>query len=121
VITLIGIQNFTKRVSYHWAARTGWTSAPMEMPPFGLQPRPVKAKDFTPTAEAVEGFRLVKTFGPTMANWFAPELNMYALKRETYDCGTPGVTCRVEVFNIRVGEPPSTLFEPPAGDSPVSR
>jgi hypothetical protein len=114
VIALIGIQNFTQRASYRWSRRTGWTAGPLQVPLQGIRPHQARADAFAPTSETLEGFRLVKTSNASSTIWFAPQLNMYPVAHEVYDCGTPGVTCRMTLRHIQLGEPPAALFEQPA-------
>lgn len=112
-MTLIGIQNIAQKASYHWDRRNGWTAGPIELPSQLWQPHAVRQSGYSDTDEKLEGFRLLKATGPTWASWSAPELNMYTVKREHYDCGSVGVTCYMKLLNIRLGEPSPALFQPP--------
>jgi hypothetical protein len=75
---------------------------------------------YTATSETWEGLLLLKHVSPKTVSWVAPELNLFAVKKETSDCGAPGVTCSERFFNIRREDQPDTLFDVPADAGTVT-
>lgn len=124
--SLVLINNYATRVTYSWRARDDdWVSHPMETPP----PQPWVPDEnslasMRPVPEAVEGFELLRKDNPGSGGGYslvAPRLNYYPLViRSCADDHTPPGGCvSSRKHRIEIGEPPSELFEPGAGETPV--
>jgi hypothetical protein len=112
-VSSVIIKNVPRVKFYRWRVGEGWTEQPMQLPPNGWHPRPTWASLFTNTTEMLEGFRLVKRELPNMLVLLAPDLNLFPVIERRMDC-TAGVPCGSRLFNIKLGDQPAELFEPPS-------
>ena len=46
--------------------------------------------------------------------WRIPQLNFLRVRRTVKGCTLPSNACGEHMFNVRMGQPPSELFAPPA-------
>jgi hypothetical protein len=111
-INRVLIKHIPTATFYTWRLESGWTQQPMQLPPNGWHPRPTVASLFKDATETIDGFRLLKRELDDRTVFVAPELNLFPVLERKIKC-SPGVaSCGFRYFNIRIGEPPSELFQP---------
>jgi hypothetical protein len=106
------IKNISTATYYTWYEERGWARQPMQLPKWGWRPgkRHFNTPGLTLVPQRVEGFTLLKVEHNGGAyDLQAPELNFFTVVRHWGDTVGSGTTHS----NIRVGEQPAELFEPP--------
>ncbi len=108
---MVAIKNIAKRTFFQWRRATGWTSQPMDVPPWGWRPpnaRPDLGSESGVVGQ-VEGFEVIRVDlagGGYLLQ--APALD-YVTLQHSCDQGPP---CGFRHFNIRAGDQPPELFDP---------
>jgi hypothetical protein len=110
--TLITIHNLITGLVYMKNAKGEWRSMPTEMKTTPVS-QPVFRTDWiTTTPEQLEGLETYRLKKAGSVEWLARELNYFVIRMESSD----GARARVREYrNITIGEPPHSLFLPPAG------
>jgi hypothetical protein len=117
-ITVIAIKNIRTSSFWVWNQQRGyWRSQPMDIPPDGWRPVPTRANIFTPVAEKIEGFEVLRR-GNSDGSFelVAPQLNLFPLVTTCPTARPPATAdCALRYYNIKIGEQPADLFELPTG------
>ena len=123
-ITAIAINNYTHERHYRWTKSQGfWSSQPMQLPPGGL----LKPRGFVvdaanpPASEKFEEFDVLRFEQGDMVMLRAPQLNMLTVVETERNCKNTTADCTARHYNIRIGDQPAHLFEPPPGVKVVSK
>lgn len=118
-IDTVGIKNIEGRTFYLWSkSRGSWTAQPMDLPPWGWQPRP---RHLSPrmgaVAQKVEGFDLMLSINKQRMVYESPQLNFFPLVAVEPCAVATATACGVWHSNIVLGEQPPSYFLPQAGAS----
>jgi hypothetical protein len=112
-VKVISIKNISQLRAFICSPKVGWVSGPMTLPPGGWQPPRLylELRGLSRRKDKIEGYELYQLVGGGGdVEFLAPGLNFFALVTQKVKTGQRWV-----YSNVRIGEQPSELFEPPAG------
>lgn len=114
-VQAIAISNIAEATAYLFLSRRGqsWVKRPMLLPPAGFKPlkRKQEMKGLSLQTESVQGFDTYRYVDPTGGvELQAPALNFFPLLYERAH-----TLERRQYFNIKLGEQPREIFQPPPG------
>jgi hypothetical protein len=117
-VKAISIHNIPKSRMYgYWPGKEQWVSAPMVLPPNGMQPPRWRAemKNLSLRSEPLDGFEVYQTIGVAGdVQRVAPALNFFALYQRHARTG------EVKTYsNVQIRPQDPTLFELPEGVNPA--